>query len=57
MSSPEFLRAREEHLRAIGRADLIEPPVKEAPRAGGLRDPDWVARELAALDREERAAS
>lgn len=55
MPSPEYLRAREEHLRAVGREDLIEytPP---APSSGGLHDPDWVARELAAIEREERSA-
>jgi hypothetical protein len=52
VSSPAFQAAREAHLRAIGREDLISPEPKPAPTDGGLHDPAWVERELKRLDAE-----
>jgi hypothetical protein len=50
MPSEAFLRAREAHLRAIGRTDLLG---EEEPEHGGLRDAAWVEAELAKLEAEE----
>jgi hypothetical protein len=53
MPSQAFMRAREAHLRSIGREDLIDPDEASHSTRSLLDDPTWMAKLEAQLDAEE----